>query len=288
MMICLNLCEIFTDDWIEKKYFKKILKKFSKRRKCIRRIYIGSSFCSQYYLKFSGYKELLNICKEENISVTLVLPIFSEKDIVSGKQKTIEMIANSSGKIDEVTVNDIGMLWWFREKNDIKINLGRLFFKDPRDCRVPKYYHSRVEPVFLTNISDDYWKHFNILGVELDPTNQIVDTSIINDSNINIGIHVPFCYMTTGNICKFASIHKEIKQKFRPNLSCGMECMHISDIYMGGITQTSDDLFLYRYGRTLYFKVNSIEFVGKKPTRIIYFPVDEWRNIRIENTSSIK
>lgn len=286
-MFCLNLCEIYTGYWVKEKYFEKLFKLLCQEKDLIKRIYIGSSFCSQYYIRFGGYVKLLDFCKDENIPVTLVLPVFSEKDVAIGKQKTIEIINCSHGIVDEVTVNDVGALWWIRKNYDIRINMGRLFFKDPRDCRVPEYCNKEIRPSFLTNISDDYWSCFNISGVELDPTNQIIDISGINGVNIEVGLHMPYCYMTTGNICKFASIHKDIEQKFRPNLPCGMECMHVNDIYTGHINQTNCDPVLYRFGRTLYYRVNNlIEFSTKIPARVIYFPIDEWRNMRDENIDS--
>ncbi|MGN1345009.1 MAG: hypothetical protein ACI4U3_10525, partial [Traorella sp.] len=127
-MFCLNLCEIFTSNWIEEKCFEKLYTSFCKEKGLIKRIYIGSSFCSQYYLKFTGYEKLLTFCKNEKIAVTLVLPLFSEKDITFAHQKTNEILDFSHGIVDEVTVNDVGSLGWIHQRENIHINLGRLFF----------------------------------------------------------------------------------------------------------------------------------------------------------------
>lgn len=289
MMFCLNLCEIFTDEWIKNDYLGKVYKHFCQVHGLIKRIYVGSSFCSQYFIKFRGYKKLLEFCRNQHIAVTLVLPVFSEKNIDSGKQKVSEIISYACGIVDEITVNDLGTLWWIHSNYNIRINIGRLFSKDPRDCRIPEYCNLGIQPFFLTNIGDAYWGNFDISSVELDPTNRVIDIYSINDMNIEIGLHMPYCYMTTGNICKFASIHRSIEQKFRPNLSCSLECMHISDTYSGHINQTDCDPILFRFGRTLYYKVNDlIELSTEKSTRIIYFPIDEWRDIRDENFDSLK
>ena len=288
-MFCLNICEIFTSDWIEKEYLEIIYKRFCQVHGIIKRIYIGSSFCSQYFMKFSGYEKLLDFCRNEHISVTLVLPVFSQKNIDNGKQKVNEIIRCSCGTVDEITVNDLGALWWVHSNYDIQTNLGRLFNKDSRDCRVPEYGKLGIQPFFLTNIGEDYWSNFNISGVELDPTNRIIDISGIDDIDIEIGLHMPYCYTTTGNICKFASIHRNIDQKFRPNLPCFMECMHITDTYSGHINQTDCDPALFRFGRALYYKVNDLtEIKTKKTTRIIFFPIDEWMVIRNENLGSLE
>ena len=58
-----------------------------KQKSCIERINIGSSFCSQYFCRFSGYKKVLEICAKRGIHVTLTIPVFSEKDIEIGKKK---------------------------------------------------------------------------------------------------------------------------------------------------------------------------------------------------------
>ena len=38
MMFCLNLCEILTDDWIERKYFEKLFNLLSQEKDLIERI----------------------------------------------------------------------------------------------------------------------------------------------------------------------------------------------------------------------------------------------------------
>ena len=40
-----------------------------KQKSCIERINIGSSFCSQYFCRFSGYKKVLEICAKRGIHV---------------------------------------------------------------------------------------------------------------------------------------------------------------------------------------------------------------------------
>lgn len=254
----------------------------------IKRLYMGSSFCSQYYLNMSGYENIFKYCAKQQIHVTLTIPVFTEKDICLGKRKTEEICRKGADVIDEITVNDIGMLSFLQNRYQYHFNLGRLFFRDPRDCRIPEYTRKCVSPMLLSHLTDDYWKSFKISFVELDPTNAIIDTSCIEKTDINVGIHLPYCYMTTGNICKFASIHQEVQHKFRPNIQCKMECIHISDIYSGHVSQTNCNPILNRFGRTLYFEVGAIEFVGKKAIREIYFPVKEWREFVYGNIGSSK
>lgn len=287
-MFCLNLCEIFTNIWTVDGTLENLINRILIKERQIERIYIGSSFCSQYYLNFFGYDRIFALCKKMGIPITLTIPVFTEKDIEIGKRKTLDICEKAHSIIDEITVNDIGMLSWLQTKKEYCINLGRLFFKDQRDCRVPEYTKKHVSPALLSHLADDYWKLFRISRVELDPTNLVIDTSCIYNTNINVGIHMPYCYMTTGNICKFASIHQTVKDKFRPNIQCDMECAHVCDSYSDHVNQTNCDPVLYRFGRTLYFKVDSVKFTGKKASRVIYFPIDEWRDLKDENTGSIK
>lgn len=288
-MFCVNLCEIYSSYFFKNNNFESFLTYLSsKKGQLIERIYLGSSFCSQYFLQLSDYEQVFKFCAERGIHITLTLPVFTEKNIGLGKKKIATICKAASEIIDEITVNDIGMLSQFQSNRQYRINLGRLFFKDSRDCRVPEYTKRAVSPMLLSQLNNDYWKSLRFSLVELDPTNKIIDTSYIEKTNTNIGVHLPYCYMTTGNICKFASIHRDVEQKFRPNIQCGMECAHVSDIYSGHVVQTNCDPILKRFGRTLYFKASSIEFVGKAATRVIYFPVDEWRKYADENSGSIK
>lgn len=286
-MLCINVCEFFNVD-IQKNITEKFMNYLVYDKKdYIYRIYIGSYFCSQYFIKFNGINELLSYCILNNIKITLVIPVFSQKDLEYGKVRIKEICKKAGRIIDEITVNDIGMLHYItNEYSNYKINFGRLFFKAPRDCRVPDYTERITESGSLSNIHLPFWKKYHINYAELDPTNKIIDLSFLKNDEILIALHMPFCYMTTGNICKFASIHKDAEQKFRPNTLCQMECMHIKDSYSGHIQQTDCDPLLERYGRTVFFKSSGAGIVGKDLSRKIYFAIEEWRKFIYEDTCS--
>lgn len=288
-MFCVNLCEFYSPSFLEKTDIQSFLNFISKQMKTqINRIYIGSSFCSQYFLQLAHYDKLFELCASWKIPITLTVPVFSEKDLSKGKAKLSNICCMSSGIIDEITVNDVGMLFCLQDNKKYKINLGRLFFKDPRDCRVPVYTMRSASPMLFSHLTDTYWSKYRMNFVELDPTNSVLNTEELKDSAIKLAVHAPFCYMTMGNICKFASIHKNVSQKFRPNLKCGLECSHIIDLYSGHIKGTNCDPTLLRLGRTLYFEMYPVKFYGKEPERIIYFPIKEWRKYVNENTGSVK
>lgn len=287
-MFCINLCDIFSMNEREEYIEMSITKIQDMMGKKIERIYLGSYFCERFFLKFRGYQELIKYCKEKKICATLVVPVFSQNTLCKGKQRIYEICECLESLIDEVTVNDLGMLYHIETLNKYKVNLGRLFLKNPRDCRVPEYTNSIISPGFLSKLNQESWKKHKINSIELDPTNRTLDASEIKSLDIEIALHSPFCYMTTGKICKFASIHKDIEGKFRPNINCKMECMSIIDTYAGHVASTNCNPIIYRIGRTLLFENNEAKIVGKNLERLIYFPVREWRKCIYEDTGSSK
>ena len=141
---CLNLCEIINFSFIEK-----IIDNV-KNNYTIERIYIGSYFCSSFFLN-SNYDNIFKIINNNfiNPKITLVIPVFTEKYLIKGKDK-IDELANSK-EIDEITVNDYGMLEYINEKYNIKINMGRIFFKDYRDPRYEEYFNRDWTPKYNTS-----------------------------------------------------------------------------------------------------------------------------------------
>ncbi len=262
MTKCLNLCEIISTKNINEKDVLCTLTNLISQHQ---RVYVGSYFCSQYFLKCNIYKIIYDIAKEKGSGMTLVIPVFSEKDLEKGKKLLTELMDTYGDLIDEITVNDIGMLAYVKKLFDKKINLGRLFFKDQRDARVPDYYERTITPNLLT-----YMEYLDSISlVELDRTNRRVE--LCNVKDVEVAMHIPFCYMTTGNICKFASINKVVESKFRPNCSCNQECASVYEkTPVSNDEQISE---LYRIGRTIYHYNNDI--VENDISRIIYFPFKE-------------
>lgn len=271
---CLNLCELITPQSIKKRSIKGIISRALEKESFeVDRIYLGSNFCSQFFLNTSSsWDSIFDYAKNNNISVTLTLPIFSQKDLNRAKIRIGELLEND--EIDEVTVNDFGNLKYIKENFDKKINLGRLFFKDPRDIRVPNYFNSEITPAWLTQLDqiDD------ISGIELDMATQKIKLPETVDPIISV--HYPYTYMTTGNICKFASISKPLEKKFRPNDSCKLECSKIHEFYVEDFGENRG-CEIFRLGRSVYFLNDKANFTetGILPDRMIYFPLKELMEI---------
>lgn len=269
---CLNLCEVADNLYEAYESIDNIVTSAEKRQgvKHYARIYIGSNFCSQYFLNLSQIllEKISEYASKENIKVTLVLPVFTEKNLERAKSSIDKYMAILGKVLDEITVNDYGMLEHIASTyKEIGINMGRLFMKDYRDPRYPKYFEVALKPRIFTKYLDELIKTYGITGMEFDPTHMEIDFEG-KPQHIEIGLHEPYCYMTVGQICEFASIHKDISQKFRPNSLCERECMTNRIKYFN-----EDDREWLRIGKTIYFK-NEPQISGIEKIRKIYFPID--------------
>lgn len=269
---CLNFCEIFTYVYDVYSNIEELIDNINQMAgfPSCERIYIGSYFCGQYFLHLSEplLKELSDSCKQKNIKITLVVPIFGEKDINKGKEKIMKLTSDFQNTIDEITVNDYGMLSYIHNHYSLSINLGRLFMKDYRDPRHQIYFEGVMKPKIFTKYLSQLVKDYNITGLEFDPTHKEMDFSE-RIEGVTIGIHSPYCYMTVGQICEYASIQKEITKKFRPNATCGVDCKNAVIHYH--IRDTNDWI---RLGRTIYYDNRDYIIKGLEHIRSIFFPLD--------------
>lgn len=268
-MICVNFCEILTRAHLEKGIATDIIRRIEIKHggAKISRIYVGSSFCSQYLKKMNFWDLLIQLCEENDLHITLCIPIISERDLGPVKDMLRTWIV-STDRIDEITVNDLGMLQFISQTFPCKINLGRLFVKDARDVRVKEYYDSCIHPSIL---SYDLTS-MGISGIEFDPMSRQMNLESNNLDRITVCLHSPYCYMTTGNICKYASVHKSPEQKFRPNINCAFECSSVCETYHAEKNDYSFDII--RVGRGVYF-YNPDPIVSGRVDRILYFPIEE-------------
>ena len=269
---CLNLCEIIDYLYEQMPDVEAIVNKASELAgfdKC-ERIYVGSYFCGQYFLHQSKERTeaLSAFCKKEDIPITLVIPTFSQKDLIRGKEKIAIMLEWLKGLVDEMVVNDYGMLAYIHGKFDVSLYLGRLFAKDYRDPRYEEYFNQVLEPKIINRYMLELIKTFQIKGIEFDPTHTGINFREVPKELI-VGVHTPYCYMTTGHICEYASLDKEISQKFRPNSSCKHECSSYRIHY-----DFEDDRQWVRIGRTIYFENRECTLYEAQNMRTIYFPID--------------
>ncbi|MDD5934127.1 MAG: hypothetical protein PUC65_00960 [Clostridiales bacterium] len=230
------------------------------------RVYIGSSFCAIYFLHASTdmIKSVNLVCEKEQCKMTLVLPIFTEKYLDKAKEQIKKLVDAAGVYLDEITVNDFGMLEYIHNNYKQKINLGRLFMKDYRDKRYSEYFHSCVKPKIFNITMLELMKQYNIHGVELDLTHEKIDLSEA-PSNLTIGFHYPYCYQTVGHICEIGSTNQSIDKKYRANYNCSFECE--SQI----VHYTSEEGGHYlKHGRAVYFENPDCNIMNAKQIRLIY------------------
>ena len=270
---CISLCEIMEHVYEIEPHFYRIIENVSRvagHTKC-ERIYIGSAFCGQYFLHLSEklIEELMTECRKQDIKVTLVLPIFTEKHLKAGKEKLAKLLTHFNEQIDEVTVNDYGMLLYVRDSyQDIGLNMGRLFMKDYREPRYEEYFNQVLKPKGFTNDLKKIVKQYQVKGIEFDPTHKIIDFSE-KPEEIEISIYAPYAYITVGQICEVGGISKSIEKKFRPNEPCKTECYKYRMKYF-----LEDDRDWRRIGRAIYFENRKPKLIGATKVREIYAPLD--------------
>lgn len=273
-MMCLDLRELF-----DKTTFYLVTKWTEANQHRYDRIILGSSFCAISFLYSDIYSFAIDYCSANNIKISLATPVCSESLLLQGKDHIKYLIDCGKGIIDELIVNDIGMLKYATNSLSVNVFLGRLFFKDPRDGRRPEFIDRSSEIASLT--CTDFLNWPNVAGVELDPITETLDLSAIQYYNGTVMLNGPFCYMSTGMICKFGSTQKPLIQKFRPSSLCGFECRHIiEEHYDSRISQKNT---LVCAGKAVFFERSKIRTIGRSIDRYLYFPLKEYIQYLEEN-----
>ncbi len=236
------------------------------------RLYVGSNFCSQYFLRqsMSLWREAFALCRREGMAATLVVPVVSQRDLAEACQLVEEILTSYGDMVDEITVNDVGMFAYCRQRCGRAINLGRLFFKEPRDPRYADLFETR-HAVGLPAVLTGLFSRGEVAGIEIDPTHAALDLSEVRGflPQVSVGVHMPYCYLSTGNVCEFAGIGRPVREKFRPNAPCAMECARCSVGY--GLPYGTRML---KWGRTVYFPNHGCTVCEGEDFRMIVTPFD--------------
>lgn len=242
------------------------------------RFYIGSYFCGKYCLKSIHFfmPNLLTFFTENQFCVTFVIPTSPEHESVHLKQSIEYLLEYCGNCIDELVVNDYGMLEFavqLQERYPIKITAGRLFSKNFRD---PRYsaYEKETAYSFIPEILQK-----KVSAIEIDLVSENIDFSDL-DSEIQIHAHYPYTYVTCGQNCEFAASIQPEGYRFIGGRGCGLSCMNG---YME--TSANDALFLL-VGKGVYTKSNLSTNYVRKPDRFIYWPADEFLKPGNENENT--
>lgn len=238
----------------------------------VERLYVGSNFCEQYFLRQPErlWREAFALCRREGISATLVLPVFSQKDLAAGKDRIAALLRRYGGDIDEITANDPGMVDFSFTHLDRPLNAGRLLMKVARDPRPLRLAEARCD-VGVPTIVTELFKNQKLRGIELDPTHAELDLSELSGlaPHLSVGVHTPYCVLSTGAICELAGARRPVHERFRPNAPCKLECSRCSITY-----ELACDVRLLKFGRTVYFPNQGCIVREGEGVRMIVTPFD--------------
>lgn len=241
-------------------------------RSSVERLYVGSNFCSQYFLRQPRrvWRESFELCRREGIPATLVVPVFSQKDLEAGCDRIDRLVHAYGDLIDEITVNDVGMLARCVHRYGRPVNVGRLFSKAPRDPRYAELLDVR-HVVDIPPLITEVFRRGEVRGVEVDPTHAALDLAPLTAlmPQVQVGVHVPYCYLTTGAVCELASLRRPLCEKFRPNAPCSLECARCAVGYA-----LPSGVRLLKQGRTVYFANPACLISEGEDFRMIVSPID--------------
>ena len=269
--ICINLCDIILSIPNVNSFIVYLNRKFDNCSNMKKRIYVGSYFCSRYFLHMKErlVKDWIPTWFDMQYAISLVIPVCTE-GVLDDIKKMIDYMLRNWNICDEIVVNDYGMLMYISNNYPtIKLTMGRLFFKDARDFRIPEMYHSKRKPALLGGYLSEFEKKYKISGVEFDAISSIMDLSEVS-SNLEIGVHMPYSFMTTGMICEFAAINKRISKKFIPNDYCTHQCTDSMVFFRG-----NHNVRHFKLGRAVYFSIDDCKIISAESYRVIYAPYDE-------------
>lgn len=267
--IAINLCELIgrsSEDmhsWIERLIIDTSFGNCS-------RIYLGSYYCDHYFLQtsVSRYTDVICFAREREIKITLVIPPLFETNLEKGISLAEKLISEGRDLIDEVTINDWGMLQYFSKVSNVKINMGRLLQKDNRDPRYIEFFNETHTHRCFSGFYKQMLSTNNVSCVELDCTHgKIYIPDLLSD--IKVAVHGAWTYMSLGSICLFASMNKSDNRKFRYADICSCECNNMA------VKMNCDDITLYRFGRSIQFKNDNCKIISEVPYRYIYSPFNE-------------
>lgn len=255
METVLNLCDIMPKDTIAKKYIAQMRQKSFKYK----RIYVGSYFCGNKFLslKEKEYADFLTAAQLHGIEITVVIPILTPTNWDNGMSMLSNLLKGFCN-INEIVVNDIGTMRYVYNNYDVELIFGRMLNKTYRDFRNADYYNSNVPQKIFNSFYLSMFEKYNIKKIELDFG---FNTLLFPPSTkkLQMCIHTPLVYLSTCNICEFASIKKDLDKKFRTSDRCGIECAEHFIKYENVTDNTA--VVHYKIGCGIYFLHNNYDKV---------------------------
>lgn len=215
-------------------------------------VYLGAYFCDRYFVTTSPalWKSCFENAQKQRKKVALVIPTASQNNLALLKERTRTIINRYNVVIQELVVNDYGMLEWVQEQfPEIPVWLGRTMNKELRDIR---YSYTTCHTKIYEQLEAGYIQCSSVLGVEVDQT--VTDEIRIQEGKHRIAVHCAWIYHSMCRICEFASIDAPLDKKFRLFQPCKRECIHNS------ISYDNYGFHFVKYGRAVYAPVQEYAF----------------------------
>ena len=240
-------------------------------------VYYGSEFCARHFPNLNQILDIINVCKENKKKLVLLCPTGDDL-FVNTCIDIIEKLESVLFDFElELEINDYGLLYRLNKKDlrHIKYRGGRLLDKSFHDGRLDSrelqrlYQKSKIkwyedDSWISENTAKVFWKN-NLSGFDLDvPAGGV--TSKKDNRTLNIGVFVPYSYITTGGICMMKNLDKPILEKFDcSDDRCSQKCRKYYEIMKKRIIDiheenlklddgyTLRDIIMYRVGNTIFY-----------------------------------
>ncbi len=200
------------------------------------RIYVGDEFCIHRMVDPEGLETYVRMARARSWALTLLTPPITDE----GLERCAPLFKRLEDPLlkAEVVVNDWGTLEYVKEKiPSVEVSLGRLLnkgFKDPRLPDAAALSRLSEETADLLNRCTFDFVGFQeamvrrgVRRLERDllphgtPRWQIPE-------GLGTSVYFPFGYVTTGRICRLASLKGRAKQKFSIKDRCPQVCRDVS------------------------------------------------------------
>ncbi len=246
------------------------------------RIYVGSYYCDRFFTALSDpfFAAVGEFAARKDAALTLVAPIFGQRTLARGTE-LIDRLLQPGTPFDELVVNDHALAQRMNRRlaeafstvvERPRLVRGRLMAKGWRDPR----YGAPEFPVPLpldarqAAVEDTSW---HPVLAECDPYAPLIDASPL-DGVLPLALHLPHAMLTTGHICRAASIGLEPSKAFRAGAPCRRQCLGGIDVYCGGNLVDGRPVYLTQQGRTVFFENPDCRVMGAPVERVVWTPGD--------------
>jgi hypothetical protein len=200
-------------------------------KKLIKGVYFGNDTCEHLLLNPSDIPKAIRIVKSKRWHIVFRLPPMSQ----STQSKFEEVLEMLDAYSCEVVINDFGVLHLAQKYPNIKLTLGRLFFKTQRNAFIDTFVQKDVSrEVFdhqLSNIAHSEYeipqvremlKSLQISRVSLE--NIAIESSFISQKPyLYVDIYYPHILLACGRACESASLSNP-DGAYHPQLFCAKPC----------------------------------------------------------------